>query len=272
MNSENGKSRVTEESTRRGDESSVVAERALDVLLCFLDAEGELGVSEIGRRLGIDKGRVHRFLMALKRKGLVADNPRTHRYHLGFRVLHLSHALTRQVDVVAEAQPFLRELRDATSETAALSVRVDDHRIHLAQAEADHEVRQNFQIGKPLPMHVGAPGKVLLAFAPPEELDRLMALQFKPSAYGAPVQAESLSQELLRVRQQGYAITVGERMVGSRAVAVPAWSWRGDVMVLVVSGPAFRFTAERANAAVPILREVSGRFTRRLGGEPFATL
>src|SRR3954465_6317785 len=92
--------------------ASEVAERALDVLICFIGADGELGVSEIARRLRIDKSSVHRFLTALKHKGFVVDNPRTRRYSLGFRALELGRALTLQMNLERQALPFLRELRD----------------------------------------------------------------------------------------------------------------------------------------------------------------
>lgn len=251
--------------------SSEVVERALDVLLCFLDAEGELGVSEIAQRLGIHRGRIHRFLTAAKKKGFVSQNPRTRRYSLGFRVLELSHALARQFDVVSQAQPFLVELRNATRETAGLAVRVADHRIHLTQVESEHEIRQTFPIGKPLPLRAGAAGKLLLAFQPAEEIDRLLALPLERLTERTVVDRDGLREELGRVRRRGYSMSLGERMAGSRSVAAPVWSSRGDVMALTVSGPAFRFTAEKAAEAVDYLRRVAARLTRQLGGEPFAT-
>lgn len=250
--------------------SSEVVEHALDVLLCFLDAEGELGVSEISRRLGIEKGRVHRFLMAFRRKGLIAYNPRTRRYSLGFRVLELSSALTRQFDVVAWAQPFLRELREATGETASLAVRVGDHRVHLAQVESEHEMRQTYPIGKPVPLYAGSSGKALMAFLPPEELERLLSIRLQPLTDSTMVEPDRLRGELAEVRRRGYAISMGERTPGSQSIAAPVWSWRGDVMAINSSGPAFRFTPERAAAVAGLLYDIAARLTRHLGGEPFA--
>src|SRR5438876_342177 len=88
-----------------GSASSEVAERALDVLSCFIASNGDLGVTEIAKRVGIDKSRVHRFLVALRRKGYVLDNPRTRRYSLGFRALELGRALARQIDVERQSEP-----------------------------------------------------------------------------------------------------------------------------------------------------------------------
>ncbi len=252
--------------------SSEVAERTLDVLLCFLDAEGELGVTEISQRLGIHRGRIHRFLTASKKKGFVSQNPRTRRYSLGFRVMELSYALTRQFDVVSQVQPHLLELRNTTQESAGLAVRVADHRIHLTQVESEREIRQTFPIGKPLPLRAGAAGKLLVAFQPAEEVDRLLSTPLERLTDCTITGLDELRVEMERVRRQGYAMSLGERMAGSRSIAAPVWSSRGDVMALTVSGPAFRFTAEKAVEALEYLRVVAARLTRQMGGEPFATL
>jgi DNA-binding IclR family transcriptional regulator len=247
--------------------SSEVAERALDVLLAFLDTDSDLGVTEIARRLGLEKSRVHRFLVALKRKGFVVDNPRTRRYHLGFRVLELANALMRQVDLEQRATPLLRELRDRIGETAGLAVRVGHRRVHLLQVESLQEIRQSFPVGVPLPLHVGAAAKVLLAFLPDEERAAALAASLAAGPTVPDFQRAAFLAQLPQVHAQGWATSLGERVAGSRSIAAPVWGWRGDVFALVTSGPSTRFTDERAVAAVPTLLEVARRLTWQLGGQ-----
>jgi DNA-binding IclR family transcriptional regulator len=247
--------------------TSEVAERALDVLICFIGADGELGVSEIARRLNIDKSSVHRFLVALKRKGFVVDNPRTRRYGLGFRALELSRALTLQMNLEQQAMPYLRELRDGIGETAGLSVRVGSRRVHVAQVESTHEIRRTIQVGLPLPLHMGANGKVMLAFLPPEERETILSQSLVDGPPLSSEAVEDLRQELDRTARRGYSITEGERVPGSRTMAAPVWTWRQDVIAVVVSGPEGRFTREAVQAAVPLLLDVAQRLTRQLGGQ-----
>jgi DNA-binding IclR family transcriptional regulator len=237
-------------------------------LICFIGADGELGVSEIARRLGIDKSSVHRFLMALKNKGFVVDNPRTRRYGLGFRALELGRALTLQMNLEQQALPFLRELRDALGETTGLSVRVGSRRVHILQVESQHEIRRSILIGSQLPLHVGANGKVLLAALPAEEREAILAASI---AEGPPMStdaADVLRRELQETARLGYSITEGERVPASRSMAAPVWTGRGDAIALLASGPDSRFTREAAAAAVPYLLDVAHRLTRQLGGHP----
>jgi len=242
------------------------------VLICFIGADGELGVSEIARRLGIDKSSVHRFLTALKHKGFVVDNPRTRRYSLGFRALELGRALTLQMNLERQALPFLRELRDTLGETTGLSVRVGDRRVHILQVESSHEIRRSILIGTPLPLHVGANGKVLLAVLPVQEREAVLAASLAEGPPISPEAIEDLKAELDVTARQGYSITEGERVPGSRTIAAPVWTGRGDAIALVVSGPDSRFTREAAFAAIPCLRDVAQRLTRLLGGHQPAAL
>ena len=77
-------------------------ERALDVLLLFSRShEPSLGVTEIGRRLGLSKAVVHRILQAYKAKGYVEVDPTTRRYSLGPNAAFLGLAYLRRLDVGA---------------------------------------------------------------------------------------------------------------------------------------------------------------------------
>jgi len=250
----------------RSPASSEVAERALDVLSCFLSSSGDLGVTEIARRLGIDKSRVHRFLVALRRKGYVMDDPRTRRYSLGFRALELSRALGRQVDLERQAEPLLRELRDRVGETTGLATCQDCRRVHLLQVESHHEIKLSFQLSVPLPLHLGAAGKTLLAFM--REAEREICLA-ECKAADPPCSSAALLRlrsELALIHRRGYATSAGERVPGSRSIAAPVWTFRGDLLALVTSGPASRFTEGAAAAAIPIVLAAARHLTLQLGG------
>jgi DNA-binding IclR family transcriptional regulator len=254
----------------RTSASSEVAERVLQVLLCFIGVESDLGVTDIARRVQIDKSRVHRYLVALKRKGFVVANPRTRRYSLGFRVVELARELQSQLNVERDALPSLRELRDATGESAALAMRVGGRRVYLTEVVSTSEIRQTFPIGQQAPLHVGATGRVLLAFLPEDE--RTLALA-DSMALGPPCSAAErarIPKTLERIQRQGYAVSHAERVAGSRSVAAPVWTWRGDLLAIVLAGPDQRLTEQLAYANVPVLRKIASQLTSQLGGTDYA--
>ena len=166
-----------------------------------------------------------------------------------------------------QAIPYLRELRDGIGETAGLSVRVGSKRVHVVQVESTHEIRRTIQIGLPLPLHMGANGKVMLAFLPPEEREQILSLSLADGPPLSPAAVDDLRRELDGTALRGYSVTEGERVPGSRTLAAPVWTWRQDVIAIVVSGPDGRFSRAAAQAAVPMLLDVAQRLTRQLGGQ-----
>jgi DNA-binding IclR family transcriptional regulator len=64
-------------------------ERALALLRVLGDADADLGVSALAARAGLTISTTHRLLQALRRAGLVEQDARTHRYHLGAALILL---------------------------------------------------------------------------------------------------------------------------------------------------------------------------------------
>jgi IclR family KDG regulon transcriptional repressor len=96
-----------------GEKKSTVraAERALDILLCFVD-ETRLGMTEIAERTGLNKSTVFRLLATLESKGFVKRDPDTEKYQLGFRIWELSAHLNRSKDPAVLFLPEMERLRD----------------------------------------------------------------------------------------------------------------------------------------------------------------
>lgn len=109
-----------------------------------------------------------------------------------------------------------------------------------------------------MPLHVGANGKVLLAALPAEEREAVPAASV---AEGPPMSAadvEVLRHELQETARLGYSITEGERVPGSRSMAAPVWTGRGDAIALLASGPESRFTHEAAAAGRQLFLDLHG--------------
>ena len=83
--------------------------RAVTSLELIAEA-GELGVTELGRRLGVHKATASRLASTLAEHGLIERDPATDKYRLGFALIHLADtdikALIRALEKVsAHARP-----------------------------------------------------------------------------------------------------------------------------------------------------------------------
>src|SRR5438876_11288382 len=95
--------------------------RAVRILELLAEGPEELGVTELGRRLGVHKATASRLVATLAEHGLVERNPVTDKYRLGFGVVLLAVVVTGGLDLVRPAQPVLVWLAEGTSESVILS-------------------------------------------------------------------------------------------------------------------------------------------------------
>ena len=142
-------------------------ERAIAIISCFDSDVPDLGLGEIAERTSLRVSTAHRIVRALVRGGLLAQDPRTERYHLGPRLALLGQsAMARYgLDVV---RPQLEDLARVTGEAASLGVRDGDDVVVVLRAESTQPLRFDRPHGSRVPLHASAMGKALLAFAGPE--------------------------------------------------------------------------------------------------------
>ena len=243
--------------------------RAADVLFLFARAQSSLGVTEISQNLGVSKAVVHRILTSLRERDLLTTDPATRRYMLGPAVLELATAYRDQLDVRSLAIDEMRALSAATNETATLSVRHGDRRVYVAQITPPREVKMTVPIGGSFPLHAGASSKAFLAWLSEGEIDLYLAENPLDAMTESTIVAiDELRAELDRVRQQGFAVSLGERQHDAGSVAAPILDHNAaPVAVISVSGPIERFRDEIASSAAALV-EVTRALSTKLGARP----
>lgn len=255
--------------TGRSEGRSVATiERAADVLFLFAQADQPtLGVTEIAKALDISKAVVHRILTSLRDRDLVVVDGDSRRYALGPAVLRLAAAYRDRLDIRQLALETMQELSASTNETATLSVRNGDHRIYVDQVNPPREVKMTVQVGQPFPLHAGSSSKAFLAFLPESERDDYLARhELRPLTDNTITDVSVLRRELDTIRQQGFAVSMGERQADAASVAAPIFDQDGPIAVISVCGPIERFretVAETAAAVVEATRQLSDRLGHR---------
>jgi DNA-binding IclR family transcriptional regulator len=242
-------------------------ERAADVLGALAQADQPQTLSGIAARAQLSVPTTFRLLRTLQDRGLVMPHADSGKYTLGFRLLELAHALTRQLDIVAIAQPFLAAVRDQVNETTGLIVRTGDHWAHAAHAEALHPVRRVMEIGETAPLYAGCAGKVFLAAASDAEIDEYLGrTPLVPLSPTTPTDPDVLREQIATVRGQGFAESINERGAGGVGIAAPIRAHDGRVVAaLEISGPAERFTAETRATWIEASIGAADRISAALG-------
>jgi DNA-binding IclR family transcriptional regulator len=239
--------------------------RALRSLELIAEA-GELGVTELGRRLGVHKATASRLAATLAERGLVERDPSTERYRLGFGLIRLAGAAMAGLDLVSTARPVVEDLAERTRETVTLGVLSGDDVVSIDQVTGTRSIVSVSWVGKRTALHATSTGKVLLAFMDEAELDRRLAAKLERATKRTIVDGAQLRGQLAEVRRRGYAQTLEELEEGLNAVAAPVRQADGDVVAaLSVSGPAFRMRPVDLPRIARLTMEAAATVSRRLG-------
>jgi len=242
-------------------------EKALDILLAFTDDKPQLSLLEICEKLDIPKSTVYRLVTTLQNKGFLEAAQYTNKYKPGFKFIKIANILTKSFSLREKALPVMVGLRDACGESINLYIKKDINRICLEQVEGLHLVRRFAAIGDILPLYCGASGKVLLAFQPEEEIEKVIKeTRLKAWTENTITDSELFKQNLQKVKRQGYAATKSEREVGAASVAAPIRDHTGTVIASVtISGPDARFTREKVENYIKLVTAAADRISKSLG-------
>jgi len=242
-------------------------DRAAALLLALGGFEGEAGVTELARRLGLHKSTASRLLATLQRRGLVEQDEETGKYRLGLVVIRLAERAERTLDLKGIALPELERLARATRETVTIGVLDGDSDLTVAQVDGPNMVACPDWTGRTTPLHCVASGKILLATMAERDVMRIARPGLAARTGRTLTTLEALMEELARVRRRGFATAFSEWIDGTNGVAVPVADARGRVIASIsVWGPAYRVTSGRVPEIVASARAASRAVTARLGG------
>jgi len=229
---------------RTNQATAHTVERAADVLFAIADAHvAGCSVLELSRRLGCPRANVYRLLAALGAKGLVQPLPSDRRrYQLGLRLLDLGERVRQGLNLRQVALGFMQALSKTTGESVYLAVRDGWEGVVIEGVDSPRNLRLYTRIGARMPLHGGASTKVLLAWAPAEEVEALIRAglpRYTPRTITDP---ERLRAHLAQIRRDGHALSREELDDGATGIGVPVRDDTGAVVAgLSLSGPSNRF-------------------------------
>lgn len=255
---------VGQRTPRAGTESAV---RVADVLLAIAAAATPVGVTALGRELGLSKAVVHRILQSLESRDLVRFDPRDRAYTMGPAAVLLGARAVRAQGLRATAMPVLRRLHHHTAETTTVSSLTGTVRIYLDQIASTRELKMVVEIGRPFPLHAGSSSKAILAFAADDLREHVLGGSLVALTGRTITDPGALRAELDRVRRAGVAVSRGERQAGAGSVAAPVFDPDGDVTgAISLCGPEQRFDAVTLRRYAPLVRRAAEDIGRALRG------
>lgn len=236
-------------------------ERALTILQCFTLDESALTLMEIARKMDLPMSTTVRIVSTLQKMGFL-DRNADKTYSLGSRAYSVGCVARAHFRIQKVAYPFMVQIRDATKEAVSLYGFEGESRVCYEHVPSLLSMRCVVRPGDHFPLFAGAAGKCLLAYASPEIVEREIANAY-PITGTTIVDRDAFLKNLADIRENGYAISYGEREEGITSIAVPIFYPRGKATVcLSVAGPSVRFTDPVIRELLPWISRLAADITK----------
>ena len=227
-----------------------------------------LGVSELAERLQIARPTVHGLLQTLQMHGFVEQDRESEKYQLGPGLLHLGNSYLDLNELRGRSIISAERLAERTSASVRVGVMHGPSVVvvhHVFRPDATFQV---LEVGAELPVHASALGKAILAYAPRELVNDLVA-DGLPKLTGRTLAAKALRTELKEARGSGIARERDEAVLGESSLAgtifdrsgaaVGSIGVVGETDTIMPRGPARGLRTAVVDAARGISRELGAR-------------
>ncbi|AZI58846.1 IclR family transcriptional regulator [Nakamurella antarctica] len=214
-------------------------DRALSVVEALTDGSTRT-LSDLATKLSVPKSTLHAILRTLESRGwLQADGAA---YRLGVRSLLPGAGYLEADTVVSISNPILDDLVAECDETVHLGRLVDSDIVYIAKRDSVQPLRLFTSVGRRLPAHATAMGKVLLAQRTDAEIDAIFTYPLRVLTPATIVDREHMMRELNEIRTKGYANDAGESTLGVTCTAIVIDSGPTPQYALSCSAPDVRLT------------------------------
>lgn len=241
-------------------------DNALKLLSMFGERE-RVRLSDARDHLHVAQSTAHRLLAMLTYHDFVRRETGSRTYVAGPALVEIGLAAVRNMDIRTHARPVLQRLVERFGETAHLVSLEGGTVRYLDAVESPQALRVAARTGGVLAANCTASGKALLAELSEQQLAAVLPPgTVLPARTGRSItDLDRLTEELGKVRENGFAVNHEESEAGvtSVAVAVPG-PQNTPVAALAVSAPCSRLADDRIGELAAGLREEAGRLAEQL--------
>lgn len=217
---------------------------------------GEAGVTELAMDTGLAKSTVHKHLATLREESYVTAEENT--YRLGARFLDLGGFVRESHYGGGRIKHRIRSLAEETGQVAHFAVPEHGRAVVLYRESGQEDVPTRSRIGKRMHLHQTSYGKAILAHLPDHRADAILDRPELPTATEHTItNPATLREELVDIRDSGYAINDKESTKGLRAIGAPILLDDGSVFGgCSIAGPEMRIDDDKIDDLLRITKQL----------------
>lgn len=242
-------------------------QNALRLLKLFTIATPEKRLTELATELGLGKSTTSRLLSTLLSEGFVLQDPITHKYRLGQRIVSLYNVIiTSYKDLAEVAKPLIARLAWETSEVIVVAVLEEDEIAYIFQEGNVIQEDLAVSVGVRNPAHCTSSGKLLLAYEETVTLRRILERPLNRYTSNTITDPTELKEQISHIRDQDYCVSIGEYIENIVSISAPLRDSTGQVIsAITLMGPTHRLNEERITSYTKRIVKTAKEISRQFG-------
>jgi len=235
-----------------GDVKSAV--RVIQIFRLFAELKRPLALSSISSKLAFPKSSCLALLKTLEAHGYLYQINDTKTYYPTRRLLLEGQVIAENDPFLSHVRPLLRDLCDATKETAFLAMRTGLLSHYVEVIESDQTLRYAATVGEKRPLHIGAAGQCLLGAMNEKEREAVMAMMdFEKFSSDTLTSAAALRSSISQGKERGWFMSIGGYQSDVASIGNYVWI-NGEAYAIVVAAPTNRLKSNELAISQAVLR------------------
>ncbi|MFI5764040.1 IclR family transcriptional regulator [Streptomyces sp. NPDC051563] len=198
---------------------TTAAGKVLKVLSAFDHERPSQTLSQIAQRTGLALSTTHRVVAELAEAGAL-ERGEDGSWHVGLRLWEIASGCPRTQILRDVALPFMQDLYEATHENIQLAVREGTELVFVERITGHRSVQLLTTVGSRFPIGSTGMGRVLLAHAPRDIQEEVLASPLRAWTPHTVIDPKILRAQLDRIRRE--QVFVSDRQLSQDTVAVAA--------------------------------------------------
>lgn len=249
--------------------------KAIAIIETIQKANRPLSIKDIAESLGINKSSLHHHIKTLTENGYLQQDGESRKYDIGLNLVRVGQSYLQRLDVRERGHHFLEQLSRKLSETVHMLVLDKDEVVYVDKVDVNHQpgaLKCTSFIGLRRDVYSTASGKVLLSHLERGALDNILnGLTMSPLTEHTITKKNKFREELVMVRERGYALDLQENALGLQCIAVPIFNLHSQcVAAISVSSPVASISRETLESEIRHHLLETGRKISEAMGYPFS--
>jgi DNA-binding IclR family transcriptional regulator len=238
-----------------------VVSKAFSVLEAFRPTYRELSLNQLARRTELPISTVYRTANELVEAGGL-ERVDGGGYRVGLRLWEIGSLSERATSMLTVVVPFMQDLYEVTHETVQVAILDGQDALFIEKIYGIRSALVRSTRGGRLPLHCTGVGKVLLAHAEQDFVDRLIERGLERYTQYTLTTAHELNRALGEIRRSGVAFQREEMDLGLVSAAAPLTDATGTVVAAL--GVVVRSSRYQLRQLAPAVQTAAASASREM--------